>query len=263
MSDPVRLKDDPAFEDLARALADEQAIAGALPTAALKGRVLAGLASSGALATGGAATAAFGKGALLLSGLTGLALGLAGTLAVERALDDGGSVTPPPPPVVEAPVAEMPVAEMPVVETPVANTPVVETPVVETPVEPAVRRRAAREDPAKAAPARGERGLGESSLADEMRRYERAEVALRERRFEVAIDELQAYLRAYPRGTLRAEVRLSLLEATLGARRYREARSLARELAKDPALAARREEIRRAEAVALEPLREHDGGVGQ
>jgi hypothetical protein len=54
-----------------------------------------------------------------------------------------------------------------------------------------------------------------SSLQDELRRYERAETAVRERRWDQAITEARAYLARYPEGELWRESEVALIEALL------------------------------------------------
>jgi TolA-binding protein len=80
-------------------------------------------------------------------------------------------------------------------------------------------------------------------LVDETRRYERAEAALRDKRASVAIDELREYLTVYQHGSLRNEVRLTLLEALFADGRFSEARDLAKGLVGDLELRDRRAEI--------------------
>ncbi len=220
MKDPVRLLDEAPDSDLSSALRAERDFAGALDGAALKGRLLANVAA-GALPSALSVTASTWTTTALptvLAGLVGVGAGVAGTLAVVERHTPAAST------VAIARVEEVPASS--VVATPVSPPEPASPP---TPERPARRVETS--------------STASSSLVDETRRYERAEAALRDGRPAVAIDQLRGYLKVYPSGSLRGEVRLTLLEALFAAERFRDARDLAAGLVADAELADRRGEI--------------------
>lgn len=224
MNDPIRLLDEAPASALSSALSAERELSATLNGAALKSRVLANVAA-GAVPSAMSVTASTWTSTALptvLAGLIGVGIGVAGTLAVS---DRTASVQSP----VEHPVAsnDVPAPPAPMMPPEPTTNEATETP---TP-----RRQSTRVEPESAA--------SRSTLVDETRRYERAAAALRDGRAAVAIDELRAYLRAYPTGALHDEVRLSLLEAYFAAGRFEDARSLGRTLSTDERLRDRRREI--------------------
>jgi len=226
MNDPVRLLNEAPDSDLSSALRAEHDLASALDGAALKGRLLANVAA-GALPSALSATASTWTTTALptvLAGLVGVGVGVAGTLAVVERQTPAASIVATVAPRVE----EVPAASL--VTTPVAPP--------EPASPPSPERPAWRAEPSSPASS-----AASSSLVDETRRYERAEAALRDSRPAVAVDELAGYLRAYPKGSLSDEVRLTLLEALFAAERFRDARDLAKNLVADPDLAERHGEI--------------------
>ncbi|MCC7069877.1 MAG: hypothetical protein IT383_01055 [Deltaproteobacteria bacterium] len=187
MSDPRRLLDDPeAPAELKAALAAERHVGALYDPSALGARVAQAVAAGAPLSAGAMAHAWWlGPKALIVTAAVSAALG-AGGHAVYIAATAPSTV---PPVVAPAPA-------------PMATAPA--APIV--PVEPVP----ASSTPAPAAP-RAPRAP--AALADELRLYERGEAALVEGHYEVAVRELERYLGEFPKGTLRAEAELGLVQA--------------------------------------------------
>jgi hypothetical protein len=89
------------------------------------------------------------------------------------------------------------------------------------------------------------RSTAPSNLAQDLADYDRGRAALDAGALEDAARALRAYLERHPRGRLRLEARLDLLEALVQLERPREALPLAEALLEDPAAAHRRPELSR------------------
>ncbi len=225
MSDPVRLFDE-APSELTSALRAEREFSNVFHEAVLKERVLTHIAA-GAVPSALSVTALTWTSTawpMLLAGVVGVGVGVGATLASVHPPKD---VAPVVVSAVATPVKESPVA----IRTAELAPPLEQPPLIAVP-------------PTDRAIPRIDKTIAiTSSLVDETRRYERAEAALRDKKASVAIDELRGYLDAYPRGTLRNEVRLTLLEALFADGRFIEARDLAKGLIDERELRDRRAEI--------------------
>ena len=84
--------------------------------------------------------------------------------------------------------------------------------------------------------------------------YERGRAALRGGKLTQAISTFEAYRRRFPRGELRTETGLSLLDALFRAGRLARAEALAAALLRDGVAAERRGEVLRVRAEALARL---------
>jgi TolA-binding protein len=226
MNDPVRLLDDVLASDLSAALRAEREVAAALDGAALKQRVLENVAAGAVPSALSVTASTWTTTALpaLLAGIVGMGVGVAVTLAV---------VEP------NAPTAN---AAAPIIAA--TPTPRVEEPSpAPSPLPPVERPRRPALSSSPSASSSASLSASSSKLADETRRYERAEAALRDGRPGVSVDELRDYLKTYPGGSLHNEARLTLLEALFANGRFADARDLAKDLVDDRQLADRRGEI--------------------
>lgn len=243
MSEPRRLLEDlDAPAELREALAAERRGAASWDPGPLGERVAQAL-SAGAPLGAGAGAGLGGSGllvgtkALVATALVSAALGAGGhaawTAASRPAPGLTVSATPPastaPAPAFPAPSAP-PVPQAPL-ESLEPQAPLVSAPPPTTAV-PAKAPHPLR--PAAAAPS------GQSALAEELRLYERGEAALAEGHLEVAVRELKRYLTEHPRGTLRAEAELALVEALARSGRCDEAQARAQRAPAGPEGDARR-----------------------
>lgn len=222
MSEPRRLLDDPdAPAELREALGAELRGAQDWDPGPLGERVAAAASAGASLGAG------VGAGAGATASAGGILVGtkaLVATALVSAALGAGGHAAwtslarPQPALIVPAPAAEavVPVPTVPVPQ--VASAPTG----TESAAAPASARAPRAPRPAADAP------RGTSALAEELRLYERGEAALAEGHLEVAVRELRRYLAEHPRGTLRAEAELALVQALARSGRCEEAQARAR-----------------------------------
>lgn len=203
MSDPRRLLDDPdAPAALREALAAEAHRTDLYDPSALAARVAQGIAAAAPAASTATAGSAllFGPKVLVVTALLSAAVG-AGSHAVYRARAD----TPALPVATAAAWRPAPTLQALPEAQPSAPAPALApAPASVAPVPP---------PPAPASAARAPAAVRPGALADELRLYERGEAALLEGRLDVAVRELKRYLAEHPRGTLRAEAELALVQA--------------------------------------------------
>lgn len=222
MSDPRRLLDDAdAPLELRAALAAERNLGGQYDPSALGARVAHAMAAGAPLGAGALGTSWWlGPKAILATAVVSAALG-AGGHALYTAYAPGPAA---------APAVAQPASPPP---TTAPASPPVE-------VSPAPAPAAAPS--AAPAPTRPPRAQG--ALADELRLYERGEAALLEGHYDVAVRELERYLGEFPRGTLRAEAELALVQALAKSGRCEEAETRVRRAPAGP----QREALRAAAA---------------
>lgn len=265
MSEPRRLLDDDTLgQALRSALVAEVASVDTSDLSALSARVRDGVAAGtvpvGMAASVAATSAPAAKVGVFaaLGGLSSTTIGFAGA-ALGVALGAGGHAlyvdatrAPPPPVIVEREV----VIERDVVERASADSsPMVQAVALDGDVgSPASNTKANaqhKKEPLLQPPSMT---ASQDVLARELRVYERGEEALKNRRFEVALSELDAYLREFPKGALAVEAELARLEAMLGLARADAALSLALRLGSDKRFAAQRARIAVARIEALTSL---------
>jgi hypothetical protein len=269
MSEPRRLLDDDTLgQALRSALVAEAASVDTSELSALSARVMDGvaagtvpaaMAASVAAASAPAAKvgvfAALGGLSSTTTGLTGAALGVALGVALGaggHALYVDATRGSPPPVIVERDV----VIERDVVESAGADSaPKVQGVALDGDVASLASTTKPNAQHAKEpTPKPPSTTASEDVLARELRVYERGEEALKNRRFEVALSELDAYLREFPKGALVVEAELARLEAMLGLARSDAALSLALRLGSDKRFAAQRARIAVARIEALTSL---------
>jgi hypothetical protein len=253
MSEPRRMLDDGALGSALRsALIAEAATTTTGDLAGLHARVLEGVASGAvpALAASSVAAAsapASGVGVFSTlftlskasTGVLGLVVGAVLGAGGHAVYVDAAHTTPPKERVVvvEAPVPPTIDAREVTVDAPAAPSSVPE------PATPVVKpQSSSKPSPARVAvePAAAQTTAPTDTLALELRAYERGEDALKNRRYDVALRELDAYLQAYPRGELVVEAELSRLEALLGLARGDAALSSSERLRADRRFVAKR-----------------------
>jgi hypothetical protein len=259
MSEPRRMLDDGALGSALRsALAAEATTTTTTgDLAGLHARVLEDVASGAmpammqaSVAAAVAPASSVGVMSTLL-GMSKAGTGLAG-LVLGGVLGAGGHAL-----YVDATAKSAPIERVVVVEQPAAPTvdearqPDVVTPVAAHVPEPAppahkVSPSSSKPQEPRVAPEPPQRpaiGADVDTLAVELRAYERGEDALKNRRYDVALRELDAYLQAYPRGELVVEAELSRLDALIGLGRGKGALSSAERLRLDKRFVAKRTRI--------------------
>ncbi|MBI1946198.1 MAG: hypothetical protein HYS27_10900 [Deltaproteobacteria bacterium] len=196
MSDPRRLFDDPeAPAELRAALAAERHLGEQYDPTALGARVAQAVAAGAPLGAGALGTSWWlGPKAMLATAVVSAALGAGGhALYTEYAAAPAAPVAPT---TVVAPAPAAPAVSAPPAEAFAAPPPPAKAPTV-----------------AQSTPRAPRDARAPGALADELSLYERGEAALVEGHYDIAVRELERYLGEFPRGTLRAEAELALVQA--------------------------------------------------